>query len=244
MLDHEYLHMYRAEERLWWFRAMHLFLQRFLPRPQGAQSALDIGCGTGGLMQHLAELGYHSIGLDYSLVGLRFAQQRPHNTLLQASANEIPFNGSFDLVTCVDLLEVETVDPQRLVDSALRSLKPGGTALFVMAAHQWLLSEHDRAVNSVRRYNLVQLKGLFANKEVEILRASYLFSFTFPVVALRKLINPAKRNQVRPAVSDVSVPPAVINLPLLFVCWLESLLLPRVSLPIGSSVLIMVRKNG
>jgi hypothetical protein len=146
-------------------------------------------------------------------------------------------------VTCVDLLEVVSVQPQQLVAEALRVLKPGGQGVFVMAAHQWLLSEHDRAVGSVRRYNLSQMRGLFASNAVEIQRATYLFFFLFPLVAMRKLFNRPKDAQ-QSSVSDVSLPPTLINGPLFTICWLESLFMRLFNFPIGSSALVMVKKLG
>jgi hypothetical protein len=45
------------------------------------------------------------------------------------------------------------------------------------------------------------------------------------------------------AVSDVELPPRVVNEMLYAVCRLESLLLPVVSLPVGTSVCALVRKE-
>ncbi len=240
----EYERLDRAEEKLWWFRALRLFLRRLLPAARRGQHALDIGCGTGGLLQQLGAANYETSGIDFSNVALGFAQRRAAGGLAQASANQLPFrDAAFDLVTCIDLLEVVSVEPERLVAEALRVLKPGGCGLFVMAAHQWLLSEHDRAVSSVRRYNLSQMRELFASSAVEVQRATYLFFFLFPLITVRKLFNRPKDGR-QPSVSDVSVPPAIVNGPLFAVCWLESQFLRLSNFPIGSSALVMVKKLG
>jgi len=246
MQNKEYERMFAAEESLWWFRALHLFLRRFLPSDQRSRQnllVLDIGCGTGGLVQQWVAAGYHSVGLDVSSLALSFAKHRSHHDLVRGSADNLPFRAAFDLVTCVDLLEVGSVDPQTVVTRALRALKPGGYGLFVMAAHQWLLSEHDRAVNSVRRYTQHQMVNLFSQQGVKLIRATYLFFFLFPLVALRKLINPPSQLK-KVADSDVRVPSLIINEPLFALCWLEAQFLPFLSWPIGSSVLVLVRKNG
>jgi ubiquinone/menaquinone biosynthesis C-methylase UbiE len=238
----EYERLDRAEEKLWWFRALRLFLRRLLPVAQGGQRALDIGCGTGGLLRQLIDTNYETSGIDLSNIALGFARRRAADGLAQGSANQLPFlAAAFDLVTCVDLLEVVSVEPGKLVAEALRVLKPGGKAVFVMAAHQWLLSEHDRAVSSVRRYNVNQMRALFAKAGIEIQRDTYLFFFLFPLVAVRKLFNRPKKAQ-QAAVSDVSVPPAIINSLLFVVCWFEAQLLRVLNLPLGSSVLVMVKK--
>lgn len=244
----EYKRLYQAEGRLWWFRAMHLFLLKLLPKEHHQKPnlfALDIGCGTGALLGQLLAAGFETLGLDYSPIALEYAGRRPNHGLLRASANDLPFDSTFDLVVSVDLLEVESVDPERLVANALRCLKPGGYGLFVMAAHQWLLSEHDQAVNSVRRYSLSQMKALFDKPDVKVLRATYLFFFLFPLIALRKLLNPARNGKKdRQASSDVSVPPAWINTLLYIFCWMEAQLISILNMPIGSSALVLVRKSG
>lgn len=195
-------------------------------------------------MTHLAKAGYEVFGLDYSNTAIRFTEQRGHKNLVIARANDIPYRETFDLITCIDVLEVETVDHEKLIESALNSLKPGGHGLFIAAAHQWLLSEHDRAVGSVRRFSLRQLESLFLRKGVRILHSSYLFVFVFPLMVIRKLLNPSRNSHPENrAVSDVSVPSALINLPLYFLCMVEALMYPTIKMPIGSSVFVMVQKD-
>lgn len=241
MQSREYDRLYAAEERLWWFRALHTAVLNLLPIPREGQ-VLEIGCGTGGLLHKLRMAGYQPIGIDLAAEAVAFTQARTGGPVGRASANRLPFaNGSFDLVTCVDVLEVGTVDPQTVVNNALRVLRPGGQALFVMAAHQWLFSEHDRAVNSVRRFNIKQLRSLFQGQPVRIRRSSYLFLLLFPLVMLRKVFN---RPKTGASSSDVEVPQLWINEPLYWLSWLEAQWLRVFSLPIGSSVLVLVQKNG
>jgi SAM-dependent methyltransferase len=243
MQKREYEALFEAEEKVWWFRAMYLFLGKVLRPYIGDRNfALDVGCGTGGLISRLVQMGHSVVGLDYSATALKFASQRQNSGLLKAEGNKIPFRNNFDLVVCVDVLELDGIDPQSLVEGALRALKPGGYALFVAAAHQWLLSEHDRAVNSTRRYNLVQLRQLFSRPDVKILRSTYLFLSLFPLVALRKLFNPPQNTPIEESRSDVTQFPGVVNTVLYAVCWLEAQLLSVFSMPMGSSALILVQK--
>jgi SAM-dependent methyltransferase len=243
MQQREYEALFEAEEKVWWFRAMYLFLGKVLRPYIGDRNfALDIGCGTGGLIKELSGQGHRVVGLDYSLIGLEMAKRRLNSGLLQADGNKIPFRQNFDLVVSVDVLELGGIDPQSLVDGALRALKPGGYALFVAAAHQWLLSEHDRAVNSTRRYNLARLRQLFSRPDVKILRSTYLFFFLFPLVALRKLFNPPQKTPIEESKSDVALFPGIINTVFYAVCWLEAQLLAAFNMPMGSSALILVKK--
>jgi SAM-dependent methyltransferase len=247
MLDREYQRLFVAEEHLWWFRALHLFLSKLIPSDTRTKNlkALDIGCGSGKWIGRLSENGFNAVGLDFSQTALSYSRQRPNAGLVRGDANRLPFIRSFELVVSLDVLELGNIDPAAFAENALRVLKPGGVGVFVMAAHQWLLSEHDRAVNSVRRYNLSQMRNLFQRPDIQILRASYLFFFLFPLIALRKLTNPQRRpDDHRQPESDINLIPAIINEPLYWLCWLEAQLLSRFNLPIGSSVCVMVRKNG
>lgn len=240
MQPKEYEALYTTEEHLWWFRALHMFLLRLIPNQALGSTALDIGCGTGGLLRKLETDGYKVSGLDRSDVALSYAC-RDLSALARASANEVPLTKAFDLVVSVDVLEVREVDPNRLVREAIRVLRPGGHAAFVVAAHQWLLSAHDQAVDSVRRFDKAQLTNLLKEHNVTILRSSYLFFFLFPIVALRKLLNPPQPG--KQVLSDVSVPPFIVNSLLFAICWFEAQILRFVDLPVGSSVVVVVRKN-
>ncbi|MBX3048320.1 MAG: class I SAM-dependent methyltransferase [Anaerolineales bacterium] len=247
MRPDEYQSLYEVEPSHWWFRGLRRFLQRLIPPDykQGrATRYLDLGCGTGGLLAAQAGGSALAVGLDFSPVALHWASRRQAGALVRASANRVPFRQQFDLVTCVDVLEVASVQPDELATSFVSALRPGGYGILVVAAHAWLLSQHDIAVDSVRRYNLAQLKTLFAGQPVQTLYAGYLFAAVFPLVVfvrgvLYRLRKPAANQPTR---SDVFLPSPPVNALLDLVCRLEALLLPWLRLPFGSSVVIVVEK--
>lgn len=98
---------------------------------------LDVGCGGGLLSEAMARHGATVTGIDMSPESLAVA--RLH--LLESAplavdyreisaedlADEMP--QSFDVVTCMELLE-HVPDPGRLVRSCARLAKPGGSVLF------------------------------------------------------------------------------------------------------------------
>jgi len=245
----EYRRMRTCEEQLWWYKALHRYLLRFVPAvaPDSRPTALDIGCGTGGFVRRLVSNGYRVTGLDFSPLAISELNKDPGNTTgVVGDANNLPFEGcSFDLVSCVDVLECEPVNPEAAVQEAVRVMKPGATGIFQMAAHQWLLSEHDRAVHSVRRFNRKKFLALFNLPRVKVLHSSYLFFLLFPVMAAWKLLNPPARHVDRErAVSDVKLPNPLLNRLLQLPCAAEASVLPYVCLPAGTSVFAVVRKEG
>ncbi len=243
----EYNRLFDLEEKHWWFRSLHHFILKYLPKDHyelEKPTALEIGCGTGGFMSRLRSRGYEVFGTDLSTHALGFARRRNPLDLIQTNANALPFDTVFDLITCVDVLEANTVDPNELLSNAVRSLKKGGYAIFVAPAYQGLQSEHDRAVNSSRRFNLGQMKFLFADLPVEIVQASYLFLLIFPIMALRKLLNPwQSSSEINTPKSDIFVLPHWLNKLLYIFATAESVFLPFARLPLGTSVIAVVRKK-
>ena len=241
----EYQKMRECEDLHWWYRSLHRYLLRLLPDYSGAgKRALDVGCGTGGWMAELAGLGYAVAGFDLSAEAVEYAKRRGFAEVQVGDANRFPApDDYFDLVTCVDVMECREVDPPSVVGEMARVLKPGGYALLQMAAHQWLLSEHDVAVHSVRRYNRRQFRALFDGSGLQVIRTTYLFGLLFPLMAIWKLAHPARTGRpAAAAVSDVKLPPLPVNHLLYALCYLESLLFPDFSLPAGTSVCALVRK--
>jgi len=245
----EYRRMRACEEQLWRYKCLHRYLLRFVPAAarDSRARALDIGCGTGGFLRRLMGSGYEVTGIDVSPLAIAELNEEPGTTIgVVGDANHLPFeSGSFDLVSCVDVLECEPVDPHAAVREAVRVMGPGATGIFQMAAHQWLLSEHDRAVHSVRRFNRKQFLGLFDIPHVDVIHSSYLFFLLFPLMAAWKLLNPPARHVDRDeAVSDVKLPNPLLNRLLQLPCAVEAILLPYVCLPAGTSVFAVVRKEG
>lgn len=102
---------------------------------QGAK-AVDVGCGGGILTETLAKAGAHVIGIDQSEMTLEIARQHAaKNGLsidyrLQRVEELVELEaGTFDVVTCLEMLE-HVPDPAAIVDACARLLKPGGHVIF------------------------------------------------------------------------------------------------------------------
>jgi Methylase involved in ubiquinone/menaquinone biosynthesis len=68
--------------------------------PASAASHLDLACGTGLALQHLAAKGFTATGVDASIPMLRIAAQRAAR-LVAADLRALPFRGTFGRVTCL-----------------------------------------------------------------------------------------------------------------------------------------------
>lgn len=69
--------------------------------------ALDVGCAYGYTSRVLAALGYETFGVDISTWGTKQAKNQSNAQFLVCDAQtKMPFkSGTFDLVTCFDVLE-------------------------------------------------------------------------------------------------------------------------------------------
>jgi SAM-dependent methyltransferase len=103
-------------------------LARQLLRPGGR--VLDLGCGRGGLLEHLGDLSLRPVGLDADFASL--AEHRLADLPRAAGlASALPFPAaSFDLVAAAWVLE-HLADPPGAFGEMARVLRPGGAFLFI-----------------------------------------------------------------------------------------------------------------
>ncbi len=105
--------------------------------PLGGKSVLDVGCGGGILSDSMARKGAEVTGIDLSTKALRVAQLHAleANTAnvsyreISAEAMALEQPGSFDVVTCMEMLE-HVPDPASVVKACSELVKPGGWVFF------------------------------------------------------------------------------------------------------------------
>jgi ubiquinone/menaquinone biosynthesis C-methylase UbiE len=112
------------------YQAIHQRMLEFVTLPETCQ-VLDLGCGTGKLLNRLAQHYPHlrGTGLDFSPAMIRLARQRnqhrPRLLFIQGSAADIPrADASLDAVfSSISFLHYP--DPDRVMAEIHRVLKPG-----------------------------------------------------------------------------------------------------------------------
>ncbi|MFN3883503.1 MAG: bifunctional 2-polyprenyl-6-hydroxyphenol methylase/3-demethylubiquinol 3-O-methyltransferase UbiG [Rhodocyclaceae bacterium] len=100
------------------------------------KKALDVGCGGGLLTEGMAALGAEVMGIDLSEKALAVAQLHLHESgheidyrLVSAEALAAEIPASFDVVTCMEMLE-HVPDPASTVRACATLVKPGGQVFF------------------------------------------------------------------------------------------------------------------
>ncbi|MDK2935485.1 MAG: hypothetical protein PWP62_493 [Eubacteriaceae bacterium] len=101
---------------------------------KGNGKVLDIGTGTGFLANMVAELGYHSVGIDFSEGMLEIGRSNSANRgtaveFVMGDGDMLPFDdNSFDAVINSRVLWL-ILDPVKSIKEWMRVLKPGGVLL-------------------------------------------------------------------------------------------------------------------
>lgn len=237
--------MYELEDSYWWFVARRELVRDWVARygPTRADlRILDVGCGTGATLSVLEELG-EAIGIDSSEEALGFCKNRGHRRLILARAEDLPTAAaSVDVITALDLLE-HIEDDAKAVRQLAEALRPGGLLLVTVPAYRSLWSEHDEALDHVRRYEAARLRELLLEAGLQIERFTYLITaLLLPIAVLRLLQRMAPKKEPRPQTAFI-IPPKFVNRLLIALLRLESFWLKRYDLPAGVSLVAAARKR-
>jgi 2-polyprenyl-6-hydroxyphenyl methylase/3-demethylubiquinone-9 3-methyltransferase len=145
-VDDQEITKFDKVSQIWWdtegeMRNLHVinplrtkFVFDNLDTPQ--PRILDVGCGGGILSEALAKAGARVTAIDLSQPTLEAARRHAAAQGLEIdyryqSAEQIAQEekGSFDAVTCMEMLE-HVPDPGKVIAACARVLKPGGRAFF------------------------------------------------------------------------------------------------------------------
>lgn len=241
------------EDNHWWFATRTWAIEKFLatlPKHENLD-VLDIGCGAGNMIHHLAQYG-RVRGIEVDPRPVKIAQQRGYDVRLGDATQEIPFaDASFDLVTALDVIEHVDADENVLRES-YRVLRPNGSVLITTPAFQWLWSHNDDLNAHKRRYTAQQLHDKMVRAGFEVKRLSYNFFLVFPLaagmIALKNVTGKSaelKSHHFDDDAYQVDMEPVspALNTALRRVGHVENALLGAVNLPLGTSLIALGRKK-
>lgn len=244
----EYHKMHALERHHWWFQGRrHVILKLLreatdtrLKKHADALRLLDIGCGTGMLLEDFSKMGT-AVGLDASPVALAYCKQHNLTKLARADVQQLPIkDSSVHIITALDLIE-HVKNDHGLVREISRALVPGGIAVMAVPAHKSLWSNHDRALHHFRRYEKKEFAKLVNDAGFRTLKYTYAVSTAYlPAMVYRRV----KRSlfAAGPVTTDEFLPPKPINSLLFSIMQLEAKLMKHRNLPFGLSLVCVAQK--
>jgi len=240
MVESELQTMIHRDERHWWYRGRRRIVRAVLDEVElpHRSSILDAGCGSGRTLDELRAYGVTS-GLDASPAAVAVARARGHDVRLGAIETAPYAAASFDLVTCLDVIE-HTPDDRRTLRELRRLCRPGGKLLVTVPAYQSLWSPHDVANQHYRRYTAQRLRAAAREAGWELVRDSYFNSVLLAPAAAVRIAQRARRDGTHR--SDLRLTPSWLDAALELPLRLEAgALRAGVRLPAGLSLLAVFR---
>ncbi len=242
MQPDEYRKLAETEDRMWYFHALNRRFEHFVRRQlsTGPARILDAGCGTGGLIKHLAAANaeWRLTGVDFMPQACELARKRTGAEIVEGSITALPFGDAvFDAVVSGDVV-CQVPEGVNALREFARTVRPGGVVIVNVPAYMWLWSYHDNAVETRHRYTRSELSGLFREAGLEVVLASYANLLALPLIVLRRKVFPP-----RSPTSDVKLYPAWVEAVFRAMAWIEFAWM-RCSWPLafGSSVFVVGRK--
>ncbi len=250
-MKREYYREYRQVEDVhWWFVGRRRILLQVLDRYLGSNGSherriLDVGCGTGTMLTYLAAFG-RTEGVDIDEEAIGYCRERGLQNVRLGEAANLPFaDGTFDLVTALDVIEHLEDDVAALREVG-RVLRPGGYLLVTVPAHMFLWGDQDEVNMHRRRYAAAELRQRLTAGGFGVLRLSYMNALLFPPIALIRFVR-RMEHRLRPTIphrSDFRYPaPRPVNFVLGHVFGVEGSILRRVDIPFGVSIVALARKE-
>ncbi len=146
-----------------------------------------------------------------------------------------------DAVLALDLLE-HLPDDAAAAREFARVLRPGGILLLTVPACPELWSEHDEALDHLRRYRAARLRKVLAEAGLSIEKLSpVITTLLLPIAALRVIQRLLPRKADAPETAFI-IPPRPVNWLLTAILRLERLWLRRFNLPVGVSLVAVARR--
>lgn len=240
------INMYRIffeiQKKHWWFVTKKSIVLNTIDRhlsKNGNIKVLDIGCGSGLMLNSLEEVG-ETFGMDMSDDAINFSKEIFNGSVKKGLLpDQIPYEENmFDLITALDVIEHvdRDIDSLRSIRSRLVS---NGKVIITVPAYMFLWSAFDDLNEHKRRYTLTELNTKLVQAGFTVEKITYFNTLLFPVVFIVRMLNNLLK---RDGASDVDMPSLPLNFILRKIFGIEKYLLRFINLPFGVSVLAVVRK--
>jgi len=251
-----YVEMDAIEGRHWWFRGKRRLLGPLVARmASGRRSGLvlEVGCGTGGNLEHFAarhpELSF--LGLDFDPGATAFARdkaaaERDGYAVLRGDGLSLPLaDDSVTGALALDIVE-HFEDDRAVLAELFRVLEPGASLVLSVPAWPSLWSPHDEFLHHQRRYVPAEFAELVRSAGFEVAeRRGFNFLLLPPIWLVRRLKSAkAERAEDATGGTDFFDLPRPLNALLSGLFAIEAALVRLLPIRSGVSVLVRAVKPG
>jgi SAM-dependent methyltransferase len=239
----EYKYMYDMEKYHWWFVsrrnfAIHLIKSLKILSP----TILDVGSGTGGNLLEFSKLG-EAFGIDISERAIDFCKKRGLKNVTRSSAEKMEYSDkTFDVITCLDLLE-HVLGPVETLQELRRVLRDNGKIVMMVPAFRIMWSQHDDALCHLRRYEKASLSYDLDEVGLKIERIGYFFFASFFAVAPIRITRRFLPSKLKVRSDTTTLPPKFLNEFLKFLFKIEIKVTDKFRLPFGTTLYAVVSKE-
>jgi SAM-dependent methyltransferase len=202
--------------------------------PARGASILDVGCGSGAMVEALLGLGYDARGIDPWAARRGLAADR----FSTGQAESIPLADASVAAACsFDVLE--HADDGLALAELHRVLEPGGLLFISVPAHAWLWSVRDTLAGHRRRYTRATLRARVAEAGFTVER---LFGYQCLLLPLLAASRWWSRRSGRADTAGEDCPAGALNAVLLAINRVEVSAGRWWRPPTGSSLVMVARK--
>lgn len=235
----------RAEDAHFWFIGLRRTARQVLSGALNGRRAgrvIDCGAGTGRNLEWLAEFG-DAVGVELTPFGLEAGRARGRR-LVRGSVASLPFGDrSADIATSFDVLYcLDDATEREALREMWRVLKPGGWALFNVAALDILHGSHSTLTGELRRYTPRRLRTRLTAAGFTIERLTFTNIAPFPIALAIRGVERWTGRAAEASESDLQVPPWPVNAGMNLALAAEAALLRVTNMPIGTSIMALARK--
>lgn len=204
--------MLDVDEHHWWYRGRREVIDQELDRLglKPRMEALDAGCGSGRTLQELARYCGSVAGLELDPEAAEVARTQGNFDVRTGRVEELPWaTDSFDLITCLDVIE-HTPDDTVALRELRRVSRSGGWLILTVPAYQALWSRHDEMNHHFRRYSRARLARAVLEAGWRLERMTSFNSLLLAPAALVRLVQRQRPTDGR-YTSELHLPPAWLN---------------------------------
>lgn len=233
--------LYALEKGHFWFESRNTLIEYFVEKYlKGQKSFLEIGCGTGFVLERLSKSkSFVLSGSELFLEGLKFARARsPHIDFFQADARSLPFENKYNAIGAFDVLE-HIQEDEDVLKSCFKALKSKGFIFISVPQHMWLWSVQDEVACHKRRYTRQALCAKLRGAGFEIKETTSFVTTLLPAMLLSRL---GKKNE-KDVLSELKIHPILNKIFRMGMKFDHFLITRGFPLPVGGSLFMVGQKS-